>query len=985
MLTTIFCPLCDALILNQDRCTSCQQWQRPRLEDLGFAQLLWRRQFAVPLTSGVTLTGGIGYAADNQGDVHAFWAETGQPAWESPVALGDWRVNHLLAAAKGMVVVGPADSSDRAAADKSVLALDARTGEERWRTDLGNRNLSPPLITDDTVVVQSYDGYAYALMLADGALRWREPVAGGSFSAPAPAGDLVVFGGDRGTLTARRIADGSLAWNFTADEADTWVRSFPYTAAVAAGTVYATSWNRHCYALDAESGTLQWKSEPTVKRPAITSPVIGDHGVYFCGHDRYIYCLDAATGKRRWAKEFRRSAAVAPLLIGSELFVATGERRIYRLDPASGDLIGEPVLETVGKVDQPWATDGQRIVLADGDGYLYALAVGQAEDADAPSALEAQGRWVEAAAAYALAGDLLRAGDIYRDQLGSPAKAAQLYQRGGDLSQAAEQYALAGDLKTARRLYRETGQILLEARLSEQLDDLVGAAQAYEALGGHWADAGRLYERLQAWPQAAGALEQAGDAAHVAGDVDRAKGWWDRAAYAFQTAGQPEKAVQLYKAAGHQDKAETIVASVKDVILARRLQRTLFGPLWVARWLDGSGQYVAAAEEYLRAEQPLEAARMYEAAGEYALASEHFQSQGYLLDAARTLALFGDHNAAAELYREGGDFLRAAQAYAQASNHQQAALVFEQINAWAEAASQWDALESWDRAAAAWEKAGKQVNAARAWERAGVLLRAAECYCQVAEETEQASANDKEAAALYEQAMQAYVRCGAQRRAAYCDRKRRFLRKQPWLEATVVPASDLVVGVRGKLVITITNSGWGDADKVLVSAQTLSDSDPVHIHAREFGLGRGLSRSQDLYAIPYHPGQLAVDVSISYQDIYGSDYPPLEQSVDLDVRDKELPRGVTPAEIHVHGDYFAEVRGEVNTGVKVESRRSGSASQPVPAPADVPTIECARCGHEERADAVTCSQCQNPFVQCRHCRLWLPRRMNHCMHCGKAL
>lgn len=377
---------------------------------------------------------------------------------------------------------------------------------------------------------------------------------------------------------------------------------------------------------------------------------------------------------------------------------------------------------------------------------------------------------------------------------------------------------------------------------------------------------------------------------------------------------------------------------------------------------------------------------MYEAAGEYALASEHFQSEGYLLAAARTLALAGDHNAAGELYRQGSDFLAAGKAYAQAANHQQAALVFEQIDAWAEAAGQWEALESWDRAAAAWEKAGKQVNAARAWERAGELLRAAECYWQVAEETEQANANDKEAAALYEQAMQAYVRCGAQRRAAYCDRKRRFLRKQPWLEATIVPASDLVVGVRGKLVITITNSGWGDADKVLVSAKTLSDSDPVHIHAREFGLGRELSRSQDLYAIPHHPGQLAVDVSISYRDIFGNDYPLLEQTVDLDVKEREAPKGVTPAEIHVHGHYFAgQVQEVISDGIKIERHAAPSPGQPPAASSDTSTIECARCQQQSSAKAVACSNCGTPFIACRHCGLSLPRRMKHCRHCGKAL
>jgi tetratricopeptide (TPR) repeat protein len=418
----------------------------------------------------------------------------------------------------------------------------------------------------------------------------------------------------------------------------------------------------------------------------------------------------------------------------------------------------------------------------------------------------------------------------------------------------------------------------------------------------------------------------------------------------------------------------------------RQLQRVLMGPQRLARLLAGEGQYVPAAEEFLAADQPLDAARMYEAAGEYALASETFRDQGFLLDAARTLALAGDQNAAAELYRQGGDLLQAGRAFARASNHLPAAQTFEQIEAWAEAADQWQALESWERAAAAWERAGKGINAALAWERAGEQLRAAECYCQVAEETEQTGGGDKEASALYERAMQAYARCGAQRRATYCDRKRRYLRKQPWLEINVVSAGDLVVGVRSKLVITVTNSGWGDAARVLVSAATLSGNEPVHSHAREFGLGRGLNRSEYLYAIPYHPGQLAVDVSISYQDIFGNDYPALEQTVDLEVKERETPRGVTPAEIHVHGHYFAgQVQEVISDGVKIERHAAPGPSSPAAAPVAAHTVECARCQRHAPADAAACPHCGTPFIACRYCGLSLPRRMKHCMHCGQAL
>lgn len=987
MTAAIFCPHCDALILAAMRCSSCGRWERLSVSAQTGTRLLWQAALGTTLSSGMTLAGQMLYVMDGNGALNALDAATGQLVWPTPVSLGHWRVHQQMAAAGGLLIIGPTDQESLPEPDKAVLALDVNTGQEIWRQPLGARQISDPLATSEAVYVATSDGFAVSLNLRNGAVRWRQPIQGVFQAAPALAlsGALVLFGGDRGVLTALAADDGRQVWTFQAVDDGDWHADLRYSPVVSGDTVYATCWNRRCYALDAATGELRWASAAMVKRPAVTPPLVTEDALYFCGHDRYVYCLDRATGQRRWAVQFSRMSETTPLLIDGLLYVAVQDRRVYALDPASGVVQGEPVLEMADKVEKAWASDGQRIFLGDRGGHLYGLQIRLAPEVADPLLLEQQGCWVDAAALHALSGNLVRAGQIYSQQLAEPTKAAQLFEAGGALDLAAEQYVTAGDLKAGRRLYRELSHWLEVAQLAEQLGDWLEAAQGYEAAG-QWADAGRLYERLRAWPQAGNALEQAGNAAQEAGDLAGARAWWARAGNAYRAAVQPEKAVQLYKSADQADEAQKVVSTLTDMKLARQLQRFLLGSQRLARLLAEEGQVRAAAEEYLLAGQPLEAARMYETAGEYALASQHFQAQGFLLDAARTLARAGDHNAAAELYWQGGDLLQAAQAYARALNHHKAAQAFEQVAAWAEAASQWQALESWERAAAAWEKAGQSVDAALAWERAGELLRAAECYCQVAEETEQAGANDKETAVLYERAMQAYARCGAQRRADYCDRKRRFLRKQPWLEAKVAPATDLVVDVRGKLVITVANSGWGDAENVLVRATALSGNEPVHSHAREFGLGRGLSKPQDLYVIPYHPGQLAVDVVISYQDIYGNDYPLLEQTVDLDVKDKDAPKGATPAEIHVHGHYFAgQVHEVISDGIKIERHAASSPGLPVAQSLAVPTLECARCGHQQRADAVICSQCQTPFAQCRHCGLSLPRRMKHCMHCGKPL
>jgi len=59
----------------------------------------------------------------------------------------------------------------------TVHALDARTGEEHWRSVVASRVDTPPTIHDGLALFGCADGHVYALRAADGALCWRFRVA----------------------------------------------------------------------------------------------------------------------------------------------------------------------------------------------------------------------------------------------------------------------------------------------------------------------------------------------------------------------------------------------------------------------------------------------------------------------------------------------------------------------------------------------------------------------------------------------------------------------------------------------------------------------------------------------------------------------------------------------------------------------------------------------------------------------------------------
>jgi outer membrane protein assembly factor BamB len=91
------------------------------------------------------------------------------PAWEARV--GGGRTSAPVVAG-GTVLVSRIDAHE-------VCALDADSGEERWRFTTGGRVDSPPTYVGGAAIFGSADGWVYCLRASDGALAWRFRAAPG--------------------------------------------------------------------------------------------------------------------------------------------------------------------------------------------------------------------------------------------------------------------------------------------------------------------------------------------------------------------------------------------------------------------------------------------------------------------------------------------------------------------------------------------------------------------------------------------------------------------------------------------------------------------------------------------------------------------------------------------------------------------------------------------------------------------------------------
>lgn len=1027
MVAVIFCPTCNTLVLAEPRCEHCG-WERPAQRSTGVGALAWQTRLPAPLAAGLTLAADVAatvLALDGEGRLHALDAASGEPVWPRPLALGSWRVHERVSVAGDLVLVGPTDSAPIPAADKSVLALDLASGQERWRRPLAVRQVSTPAIAGDALFVATADGHGVCLNLTGGDVRWRRPIGGVFLAAPAVADGLVYFGSEKGVLTTLRTADGDPVWSFAAEAVNGWTQELRFTPAVADGLVYVTCWNRLCYALDGSSGDLIWTSEPTVKRPPMTSPVVTEHGVYFCAHDRYVYCLERKTGATAWRTQLPKMSQVAPALIEGKLYVASTGHKVYVLDPATGAVNERPLLETDGHVLTGWANDGSMLYLGDDEGSVYAVVVAERNDAPDPETLELRRQWVEAAATYALAGNLVRAAEIYHTQLNQPLQAAQLYERAGRLPEAAQWYETAGNLERARDVHGQLGDCLRVGEISRQMGDLQAAARAFEACE-LWDMAGQSYYELAKTeigklPQAAAMYEKAAEAAAAKGNAARAKECWNWAGDVYRLMNQPEKAVQLYKQADETGKAEAVIAAVEDVDLMLALKRLLLGSAGLALWLRltgrhrqaaeefviarlpleaaasylQAGEFALAAKEFVTADRPLEAAEAYQRAGEFVLAAEQYQAGEKLMEAGDMMLRVPNYDAAGQLYRKAGAIRRAAETYLLANDNRAAAELFEKLEAWPEAATAWEGCQCWEEAAHVWERDSRWLQAAAAWAQAGSPQFAAECYWRAAEQAEREQNDDLEAAArLYDLAWQAFRDCGDTSRVEDSDQRRRHLRKQPWLEVELLKPQEFTVGLSDALDLQLVNVGWGVARDIDFEPGRSGNFEANLSASSEIGIKSlapdAAPRHYRFHIIPRQAGKrVPMPLTIRYRDAKGNQMADFVRTFELKVNE---PLGATPVthEHHYHGPV---VQGAQDSNIKMSGgdmisvERNGAI--PVPGhsepsmPPDIPHITCSHCDTRQPANAFKCNTCGTPFVHCPHCHLSQTQPSSFCEHCGR--
>jgi outer membrane protein assembly factor BamB len=268
--------------------------------------------------------GGVVFVVDGTRHVRALDVGTGRDLWRFGDADAAWR---CYDASDGVV-----DASDGVVyftAKHTLLALDAASGQERWRfRNLRSNQFRPSvLVRGGTVYALGADGFLHAFEAGGGRERWSSPVRGGADLCALPLTDNVAYDGfDMFGLSVLDAATGAECWYFA--EADTY-----YGPVAAGGTVFVADryFGGEVVALDVATGVRRWRFTPTNEWEV--HPVAAMPGTVFVQEPwaPTLYAVDADTGGARWHTEGWYLTTVTDLA-----YLVAPDRSMRVVDVASG-------------------------------------------------------------------------------------------------------------------------------------------------------------------------------------------------------------------------------------------------------------------------------------------------------------------------------------------------------------------------------------------------------------------------------------------------------------------------------------------------------------------------------------------------------------------------------------------------------------------------------------------------------------------------
>ncbi len=269
----------------------------------------WTFSAGRPIMGEALATADAIYFVCDNGFLYRLDRASGKEVWRYD--LGDGRVSRILphpvvydydhqaptpVLADGAILVGSGDAS--------FHAVDAATGERRWRVAVKGKVRSTALVAGPNVIFGTWDGELHAVDRATGREAWLKDLKAPVTSTPAMIGGRLIVG-TRGSVLMGLIPEtGEQVW--VVSFWGSWVESTAVQGADGLGYI-GSSDLRRVVSFDPKDGRIVWRTDvygAPWGRPLVTDRYVYDGASaivpYMTRHAGGLVALDRRTGKLAW-------------------------------------------------------------------------------------------------------------------------------------------------------------------------------------------------------------------------------------------------------------------------------------------------------------------------------------------------------------------------------------------------------------------------------------------------------------------------------------------------------------------------------------------------------------------------------------------------------------------------------------------------------------------------------------------------------------
>ena len=288
----------------------------------------WSRQTRDRIKGDVLLHDGIVYVGSYDRHLYAYDAKTGESLWMFPKApkveldVSNFEVTGTEDEAK------PEAEAEVAVVEESPEpvvepALSQPEKPEAKPMEVGAFSYSSPTVGNGVLYVGNMDHRLYAIDAKTGEMRWRFKTDAPVTSSPLLVENTLYFGSNDGNVYAIDVQSLRVLWRTPTQD---WVNSSPR---VDGENLYIGANDRRVYSLDAKSGAGRWSF--STKGPAIAIPVVYKDLLFAAGGsgDGFIFGIQKSNGKLHWKFRTQDKIESDPVVHNKRLFVSSSDGHLY--------------------------------------------------------------------------------------------------------------------------------------------------------------------------------------------------------------------------------------------------------------------------------------------------------------------------------------------------------------------------------------------------------------------------------------------------------------------------------------------------------------------------------------------------------------------------------------------------------------------------------------------------------------------------------